>query len=121
MDSLKKIINLNQASKMSGYSQDYLGYLIRTGELKGEKVGRIWVTTKEEIQDYLFKQKIRKEKLPIRGFFSRRRTNNISLITITLFVGVFLIVSYVVNKNVASRESVNTKLSSEVEVIESIK
>jgi len=61
MQSLKNVISLSQASKISGYTQDYLGYLIRSGEMKGIKKGRIWFTTDEEIQNYLFKKKVRSD------------------------------------------------------------
>ncbi len=125
MESLKKVITLNQAAKQSGYSQDYLGYLIRQGELKGTKVGRSWVTTQEEIQNYLFKQKVRHEKLPIRGFFSRRRRSNIFLMTLVLFVGIFSVVFYVAgfssSKNATNKQAVTKTLSSDAEVIEVIK
>ena len=53
MPNLKKIISLNQASKISGYHQDYLSSLIRKNELKGEKIGNSWFTTEEEIRKYL--------------------------------------------------------------------
>jgi len=44
---------LKDASKISGYNQDYLGYLIRTGKLKGDKVGRSWMTTKVDLDNFL--------------------------------------------------------------------
>ena len=58
MQSLKKVISLNQAAQISGYTQDYLGYLMRRGEIKGLKKGRVWFTTEEDIKEYLFKKKI---------------------------------------------------------------
>lgn len=121
MESLKKIISLNQAAKISGYSQDYLGYLIRIGDIKGKKVGRGWFTTEEEINNYLFKQKIRHEKFAIQGFFSPRRRTNIFLITLILFVGIFVVVFYITNKNTATKGIVNSELSSDVEIIETQK
>jgi len=36
----KNMISLNQAAKISGYTQDYLGYLIRRGEIKAVRTGR---------------------------------------------------------------------------------
>ncbi|HEY5600737.1 MAG TPA: hypothetical protein VIK81_01470, partial [Patescibacteria group bacterium] len=44
------IISLAEASKLTGYHQDYLGFLCRTGKLRGFKVGRNWVTTKEAVE-----------------------------------------------------------------------
>jgi hypothetical protein len=34
----KKLLTLKEASSVTGYSSDYLGQLIRSGKLKGEKV-----------------------------------------------------------------------------------
>ncbi|HAE36357.1 MAG: Fic family protein [Candidatus Nomurabacteria bacterium GW2011_GWF2_35_66] len=93
MDSLKKIISLNQASKISGYTQDYLGFLIRKGEIKGMKKGRAWFTTEEEVKNYLFKKKVRHEEFAIKDFFSPTRTRNIIIATIIVFIGGFFILS----------------------------
>jgi hypothetical protein len=46
------IISLAQAATLSGYHQIYLGYLCRNGKLKGFKVGRNWVTTKEALAEF---------------------------------------------------------------------
>ena len=93
MESLKKIISLNQAAKISGYSQDYLGYLIRSGEIKGVKKGRVWFTTEEEVNNYIFKKKVRNRELAVRDFFSPTRTRNIVIATIIVFVCIFLFLS----------------------------
>jgi len=62
MENLEKVISLHQASKISGYHQDYLSSLMRKREIKGEKFGGNWFTTEEEIEKYIFKQKIRNKK-----------------------------------------------------------
>ena len=98
MESLKNIISLNQAAKMSGYTQDYLGYLIRTGEMKGVKKGRVWFTTEEAVKDYIFKKKVRSEKLAVKEFFSPTRTRNIIAATIIVFILGFIFIS-TINKN----------------------
>jgi len=98
MESLKNVISLNQAAKISGYTQDYLGYLIRKGEIKGVKKGRAWFTTVEDVKDYTFKKKIRKEEFAVREFFSPTRIKNIVIATIIVFVGGFLYLSFF-NKN----------------------
>ena len=48
-------ITLKEASKISGYSADYIGQLIRRGKLEGKQVYNnvAWVTTKEAIDNYL--------------------------------------------------------------------
>lgn len=94
MESLKNIISLNQAAKMSGYTQDYLGYLIRTGEMKGVKKGRAWFTTEEDVRNYIFKKKVRSEKLAVGLFFSPTRTRNIIIATVIVFAVGFLLLSF---------------------------
>lgn len=53
MDKLDNLITLREASKISGYNSDYLGYLIREGKMNGRKVGRNWMTTTEDVKYYL--------------------------------------------------------------------
>ena len=45
-----KILSLSEASKVTGYHQDYLGFLCRTGKLEGHKIGRNWTTTSAAIK-----------------------------------------------------------------------
>ena len=45
-------ISLFEAAKKSGYAQDYLSLLCRQGKLKGEKIGRNWVTTYQWLDEY---------------------------------------------------------------------
>lgn len=87
---------------MSGYTQDYLGYLIRTGEMKGIKKGRTWFTTEEAVKDYIFKKKVRSEKLAVKEFLSPTRRKNIIIATVIVFVVGFLLLS-TMNKNKESR------------------
>lgn len=51
MDS--EFISLAQASRMTGYHQDYLGQLARAGKLEAKKIGRNWLTTKKSINIFL--------------------------------------------------------------------
>lgn len=57
-------ISLKEASERFGYSQDYLGQLIRKGKLDGKLVYShvAWVTTPEAIQDYIVSNKNKKSK-----------------------------------------------------------
>ena len=93
MNSLKKVISLNQAAKISGYTQDYLGFLVRKGEIKGTKKGGTWFTTEEEVKNYLFKKKIRHQEFALREFFSPSRIKNIIVAGIIVFVGGFFLLS----------------------------
>ncbi len=51
--SKKEVLSMHQASKMTGYHQDYLGQLARGGKLEAHKVGRNWFTTKYAIDKFL--------------------------------------------------------------------
>jgi hypothetical protein len=46
-----KILSLNEASTLTGYHQDYLGQLCRSGKLRGQKIGRNWTTTQSAISE----------------------------------------------------------------------
>ncbi len=117
MDSLKKIISLRQAAQFSGYTQDYLGYLVREGEIKGIKKGRAWFTTEEEVKNYLFKRKIQHRELAIPDFFSPTRTKNIILATIIIFVIWFLYFSFVNRNQQAPASPVQSAVTSDGEAV----
>ena len=53
MENVSKYITLREAGKLSGYSSDYLSFLIREGRLKGQKVGKSWMTTQENLNEFL--------------------------------------------------------------------
>ena len=59
----KKYLSLKEAAKISGYSPDYIGYLIRTGKIAGRKIyaGISWQTTEEAIRKYQGLKEKRKE------------------------------------------------------------
>ncbi len=113
MESFKKIISLNQASKFSGYSQDYLGYLIRKGEIHGVKKGRSWFTTEEEVNNYLFKKKIRHKEFAIKDFFSPNRIKKIILITIIIFIGGFFLLQFINKDKVIVTQEIHSGVTSD--------
>ncbi len=47
-----EILSLAEASKITGYHQDYLGQLCRAGKLKGSKIGRNWTTTRQALGEF---------------------------------------------------------------------
>jgi hypothetical protein len=49
-----KLITLKEAAKISGYTPDYIGQLIRSGKIKGEKVycQITWMTTEADLLVY---------------------------------------------------------------------
>ncbi len=44
--------SLSALAQVSGYSSDYLGWLVRKGRLNAVKRGRLWYSTKEAIEQY---------------------------------------------------------------------
>ena len=57
-----KLISLSEAEKYCSYSADYLKLRARQGKLKAEKIGRIWVTTKEWVKDYVQEMDVYKKE-----------------------------------------------------------
>jgi len=53
-------ITLKEAAKISGYSPDYLGQLIRGGKLAGKQIylNVAWVTTEKALKEYLKDNKV---------------------------------------------------------------
>jgi len=52
-DYKTEFISLAEAAELTEYKQDYLGLLCRRRKLKGKKIGRNWVTTKEWVFEYV--------------------------------------------------------------------
>lgn len=65
MEGNKKL-RLKEAAELSGYHSDYLGHLIRSKKLKGEKIGKSWFVIESDVRD-LLRQKRREieEELPL--------------------------------------------------------
>ena len=57
MNPNQPLISLSQAAAMTPYSAEYLGLLARKGKLRAVKLGRDWLTTKEDIRQYLETQR----------------------------------------------------------------
>lgn len=56
------LISMSQAAQLTPYSADYLSLLARKGRLRAVKISRDWLTTQEEILQYLNTQKIKHQK-----------------------------------------------------------
>ncbi len=48
-----RLISLPEAADLYGFSHRYLGNLARKGRLKAQKVGDLWITTPQAVEDYL--------------------------------------------------------------------
>lgn len=59
LNKKEEYISLREAAKMSGYSSDYVGQLIRSGKLPGKQVFShvAWMTTEEALQEYMQKKR----------------------------------------------------------------
>jgi len=97
MENLRKVISLHRASQISGYHQDYLSSLIRKNEIKGEKVGRNWCTTEEEIKGYMLKQEIRHKKSILKYLLYFKRINK-SFVSAFICLAIFSVGIYFYNK-----------------------
>lgn len=55
----EKHITLKEAAKISNYSPDYIGQLIRQGKIPGKQIYTAvsWVTTEDAVMDYVEKAK----------------------------------------------------------------
>jgi len=47
-----KLITLRDAAELSGLSHSHLRLLVRKGEIRGEKMGRDWLTTARAVYEY---------------------------------------------------------------------
>lgn len=47
------LISLNEASVFCGLSSDHLRRLMEKGLIKGKKIGRDWITTKDSVMEYI--------------------------------------------------------------------
>ncbi|MCK4520928.1 hypothetical protein KAT95_03705, partial [Candidatus Parcubacteria bacterium] len=65
-----KYISLKDAAKLSGYSSDYIGSLIRKGKIKGKTVSltKAWFTTAEEVLGYRVNKKNKKGKSALKKY-----------------------------------------------------
>ena len=51
--NLNGLLSLSEASRQTGYHQDYLGFLCRQGKLKGFKIGRNWAIAKADLDHFI--------------------------------------------------------------------
>jgi len=51
----EKYLNLREAAKMSGYSADYVGQLVRSGKLPGRQVfsSVAWMVSEKDLREYM--------------------------------------------------------------------
>ena len=49
----EELISLSEAAVISAMSRQHLSRLIRKGKLPATRVGKVWVTTRAAVEDYL--------------------------------------------------------------------
>lgn len=103
-----KYISLKKASKLSGYSSDYLGQLIREGKLHGKQVysNVAWVTTEKSVQEYLNNKKkpsdgltLLKKRISFYRIFKTLKVLGI-IIAIIIFLFIFYIASVSIDRKI---------------------
>jgi len=52
-DTFGDLIGLEEAALYANFTTRHLRLLLQYGKIKGKKIGRDWITTKEEIDKYL--------------------------------------------------------------------
>ena len=52
-DNKTRLISLPEAAELYGFHPEYLGKLARKGRLKAQKIGTSWVTTPQNVEDYI--------------------------------------------------------------------
>jgi len=57
MKNLSSLISLKEASELSELSPDHLRRLAEQGKLKAQKIGGVWITTKDSLDQYLRNRK----------------------------------------------------------------
>jgi len=48
-----RLISLPEAAEIYGFHPEYLNQLARKGRLKAQKIGKMWVTTPDDIEEYI--------------------------------------------------------------------
>ena len=51
-DDKTRLISLPEAAELYGFHPEYLNQLARKGRLQAKKVGKMWVTTPQDVEDY---------------------------------------------------------------------
>jgi hypothetical protein len=70
MTIFKDYISLKEAGRISGYHPDYIGALIRSGKVKGKKIGKTWMVSESDVRTHFS----RKHYAPIsKKFFTIKK------------------------------------------------
>ena len=62
----KEYISSKRASQLSGYAQDYIGQLARSGQIDAHRIGGLWYVSMESLESYKTKAESYKPEPPAR-------------------------------------------------------
>ncbi len=132
-----KFISLKEAARISGYSSDYIGFLIREGKIEGRPVytNISWQTTAEEVLDYknrtakrdaksgkkmvnnfrYFQKRASREMRIIKLFFATFRS--VLPIIIVLILSFSILIGFFLYIGLDKRSILNPKLQENLEMI----
>jgi predicted HTH domain antitoxin len=82
-----KLISLKEAAKITGYSSDYIGQLIRSGKIPGKQVyaNIQWMTSADAIKDYRKKSDNKKNDNTLDKINIKRRKLAMEIAILRLF------------------------------------
>jgi len=101
---MEGLISLREASKISGYHQDYLSFLIRQNKLSGIRVGRNWGVNKQDLLNFMSTKPDSAPRKNGQALSSNSNARNKSVV-IYLIVFISLILIYVISQ--LSKNSTN--------------
>ncbi|MGB1249001.1 MAG: helix-turn-helix domain-containing protein [Candidatus Promineifilaceae bacterium] len=52
-DNKRRLISLPEAAELYGFHSEYLSTLVRKGRLDGLKVGGRWITTPQDVENFI--------------------------------------------------------------------
>ena len=52
-DEKTRLISLPEAAEIYGFNPKYLAQLANKGRLNAQKIGGVWVTTREDVETYI--------------------------------------------------------------------
>ena len=52
-DDKTRLISLPEAAELYGFTPEYLNQLARRGRLQAQKVGDRWITTPQDVENYI--------------------------------------------------------------------
>lgn len=95
MNQKNKYISLKEAAKISGYSPDYVGQLIRQGKLPGKQVfsNVAWVTTEKALERYIKGEKNKSKSMALNSFREQRDYSR--FLKIMLYIGIGFLVIFI--------------------------